>query len=87
MISFKIFIVDTTHTAPAHSCTVCGTPSCNCQPTSAGTDSQSATPTSSLLPWVGGVIIGAVLSTVILLTVLAAVCLWRRKRTNSQHKL
>ena len=39
------------------------------------------------LPWVGGVIIGAVLSTVILFTVLAAVCLWRRKRTHSQHKL
>ena len=44
-------------------------------------DSQIPTAAS----WVGGVIIGAVLSTVILLTVLAAVCLWRRKRTHSQH--
>ena len=39
------------------------------------------------LPWVGGVIIGAVLSTVMLITVLAAVCLWRGKRSHSQHKL
>ena len=40
---------------------------------------------SSPASWVGGIIIGAVLSTVILLTVLAAVCLWRRKRSHSQH--
>ena len=39
------------------------------------------------IPWVGGVIIGAVLSTVIFLTVLAAVFLLRRKKTHSQHKL
>ena len=46
-------------------------------------DSQISTAAS----WVGGVIIGVVLSTVILLTVLAAVCLWRRKRTHSQHNM
>ena len=40
---------------------------------------------SSPASWVGGIIIGAVLSTVILFTVLAAVCLWKRKRTHSQH--
>ena len=45
---------------------------------------------SSPLPWVGGGIIGAVLSTAILLTVLVAVCLLRRRkrrRTHSQHKM
>ena len=48
---------------------------------------------SSPLPWVGGGIIGAVLSTAILLTVsvLVAVCLVRRRRrrrkTPSQYKM
>ena len=42
---------------------------------------------SSPLPWVGGGIIGAVLSAAILVTVLAAVCLLKRKRTHSQHKM
>ena len=53
-----------------------------------GASPVNTTPgSSSPLPWVGGGIIGAVLSTAILLTVLAAVCLLRRKRTHSQHKM
>ena len=42
------------------------------------------------LPWVGGVIIGAVLTAAILLTVLAAMCLLRkreRSRTHLQHNM
>ena len=56
-----------------------------------GASPVNTTPgSSSPLPWVGGGIIGAVLSTAILLTVLVAVCLLRRRkrrRTHSQDKM
>ena len=48
------------------------------RPTLAMTDAQCEA-SSSPIPWVAGIIIGAVLSAVILGTVIVAVYLWRKK--------
>ena len=54
-------------------------------PTSVVSDAQHEA-NSSPLPWVAGIIIGAVLSAAILLTVIVAVYLWRKK-AQSQYKM
>ena len=78
--------VSCSHTSPV-SCS--HTSPVSCSHTSPAAYSDTSLVSSSPLPWVGGGIIGAVLSTAILLTVLAAVCLLRRrrKRTHSQHRM
>ena len=48
------------------------------RPTSVMTEAQCEQ-MSSPIPWVAGIIIGAVLSAVILVTVIVAVYLWRKK--------
>ena len=65
--------------------TTCRSTSAMTKPTSVMTDAQCEA-NSSTLPWVAGIIIGAVLSAVILLTVIVAVYLWRKK-AQSQYKM